>query len=85
MPAKNTEINFERSIKELESIVENMESGDLSLESAMTQFEKGVVLTRQCQQALQAAEQKVKILLEKNKDLVLEDFDDDVCCDDDEE
>ena len=75
MPAKKKEsFNFEASLSELEEIVDHIESGELSLEEAMLQFEKGVVLTRQCQQALQAAEQKVKILLEKHGDLSLEDF-----------
>jgi exodeoxyribonuclease VII small subunit len=79
MPAKKPtgkkeSFNFEASMTELEDIVDQIESGELSLEEAMLQFEKGVVLTRQCQQALQAAEQKVKILLEKQGDLSLEDF-----------
>jgi len=73
-PKKKESFNFEASMSELEDIVDQIESGELSLEEAMLQFEKGVVLTRQCQQALQVAEQKVKILLEKQGDLSLEDF-----------
>ena len=73
-PKKKESFNFEASMSELEAIVDQIESGELSLEEAMLQFEKGVLLTRQCQQALQAAEQKVKILLEKQGDLSLEDF-----------
>ena len=52
----------EQSLKDLETIVEQMEKGDLSLEEALASFERGVALTRACQQALAEAEQKVKIL-----------------------
>ena len=51
-----------------------MEAGDLTLEAAMAQFEKGVKLTRECHKALQDAEQKVKILLEQQGDFELTDF-----------
>jgi len=59
-------LNFEQSLKELETLVEKMEQGDLSLEDALKHFERGVELTRACQQALKEAEQKVEILLKKN-------------------
>ena len=67
-------INFEASLQELETIVERMEHGELSLEDALKQFEKGIKLTKQCQQALEKAEQKVKILIEKNNSLELENY-----------
>jgi exodeoxyribonuclease VII small subunit len=67
-------INFEASLQELETIVERMEHGELSLEDALKQFEKGIKLTQQCQQALEKAEQKVKILIEKNNSLELENY-----------
>jgi exodeoxyribonuclease VII small subunit len=54
---------LEKSLAELEALVEQLEGGELSLEQALKEFERGVKLTRQCQQALQAAEQKVEILL----------------------
>ncbi|RFA38861.1 exodeoxyribonuclease VII small subunit [Alkalilimnicola ehrlichii] len=57
--------NFERSLQELETLVSKMEQGELSLEESLKAFERGVELTRSCQQALQAAEQKVEILLKK--------------------
>jgi Exodeoxyribonuclease VII small subunit (EC 3.1.11.6) len=47
---------------ELEGIVKTMESGDLSLEDSLKYFEQGVQLTRQCQSALSAAEQKISLL-----------------------
>ena len=56
MPAKkSTQPNFEKSLGELEKLVEKMEQGDLSLEASLEHFEKGVQLSRSCQQALRAA------------------------------
>ena len=63
---KNNKINFEKTFLELEELVNQMEKGDLSLEESLKCFERGMNLTKDCQQALQQAEQKVKILLEKN-------------------
>jgi exodeoxyribonuclease VII small subunit len=57
---------FEQSLQELEALVEKMEKGDLSLEESLQHFERGVQLTRTCQQALKEAEQKVETLLKKN-------------------
>jgi exodeoxyribonuclease VII small subunit len=57
---------FEQSLKELETLVEKMEQGDLSLEESLQHFERGVQLTRACQQALKDAEQKVETLFKKN-------------------
>jgi exodeoxyribonuclease VII small subunit len=51
-----------------------MEQGDISLEESLKAFERGIKLTRTCQQALQEAEQKVQILLEKNGQQTLEPF-----------
>ena len=58
--------DFEKSLKELESLVEKMEQGDLSLEDSLSHFERGVQLSRACQQALKTAEQKVTILMQKD-------------------
>jgi exodeoxyribonuclease VII small subunit len=58
-------INFEKAMAELETLVTNMEKGEQSLEASLKDFERGVELTRQCQQALKAAEQKVQILSKK--------------------
>ncbi len=67
-PAPNPEDapDFEQALKELEAIVERMERGDATLEESLRQFERGIALTRACQQALKAAEQKVDILIEEN-------------------
>jgi len=74
-PAKKSSFHFEKSLAELEKLVQQMEQGELSLEDSLKHFEKGVQLTRSCQQALQEAEQKVAILLEKNDQTSLEKFD----------
>lgn len=57
---------FEKALQELETLVERMEQGELSLEESLAHFEKGVQLSRTCQQALRDAEQKVEILMQKN-------------------
>ena len=69
--------DFETALAELEALVEKMEQGDLSLDESLQQFERGVQLTRSCQKALQEAEQKVQVLLEKDGQSSLEPFDSD--------
>ena len=66
--------NLEKALTELEELVEELESGDLPLEKAMKKFEDGIKLTRGCQAALKAAEQKVEILLQSAGGEELEDF-----------
>lgn len=63
---KRNEPDFEAAIKELESLVERMEQGEQTLEQSLRDFERGVELTRTCQTALKAAEQKVQQLLTHN-------------------
>ena len=58
--------DFERSLAELEAIVDKLEAGDLSLDESLRQFERGVQLTRACQTALKQAEHKVEILMRKS-------------------
>jgi exodeoxyribonuclease VII small subunit len=74
VPKKSNSINFEKTLAELEQLVEKMEEGDLSLEESLKYFERGILLTKTCQQALSEAEQKVSILLEKNGKADLESF-----------
>lgn len=66
--------SFEDALKELESLVDLMESGDMTLEDSLKSFERGVALTRTCQQALVAAEQKVEILTANTVDSATEAF-----------
>ncbi|QDD90035.1 exodeoxyribonuclease VII small subunit [Pseudomonas oryzihabitans] len=61
--------DFEQSLAELQTLVERLESGELSLEDSLGAFEQGIRLTRECQGALAQAEQKVQILLEKDGEL----------------
>ena len=74
MPKKADSIDFEKSLVELEQLVEKMEGGDLSLEESLKCFERGIELTKTCQRALSDAEQKVKILLKKNGKAELQTF-----------
>ena len=66
--------DLEKSLANLEQLVEELESGDLPLETAMKKFEEGIKLTRGCQTALKEAEQKVQILLKSAGGEDLEDF-----------
>ncbi|WP_295801069.1 exodeoxyribonuclease VII small subunit [uncultured Microbulbifer sp.] len=66
MAAKKKAATFESALEELEELVERLESGDLPLDEALADFERGVKLTRECQKKLASAEQKVKILMEEN-------------------
>ncbi len=68
-------VNLEKSLADLETLVEELESGDLPLEKAMKKFEEGIKLTRGCQAALKEAEQKVEILLKSAGGEALEAFD----------
>ncbi|MCK0165554.1 exodeoxyribonuclease VII small subunit [Marinobacter sp. S6332] len=58
--------DFEKSLDELETLVRNLEQGELSLEQSLTAFERGVKLTRTCQQALKSAEQRVEQLVQND-------------------
>lgn len=75
MPKKKTDMDFDATLKELESLVERLEAGDISLEDSLKDFERGIELTRACQKALKEAEQKVRILTKKNGQPELESFD----------
>jgi exodeoxyribonuclease VII small subunit len=58
--------DFEKALAELEALVERMEQGDATLEESLQYFERGIALTRTCQEALKGAEQKVQMLIEKD-------------------
>ena len=60
---------LEKSLEELEALVERLESGELSLQQSLKEFERGIKLTRMCQTALKEAEQKVEILLKNTEDV----------------
>ena len=69
MPKKSTLPDFEAALSELEKLVEKMESGEQSLEEALAAFQRGIALTRTCQQGLKEAEQRVEKLLVQNGDV----------------
>ncbi len=71
-------VDFEAALAELETLVTQMEAGEMTLEASLSAFERGVKLTRHCQAALKNAELKVKVLTDENtlEDLDIEDLDD---------
>jgi exodeoxyribonuclease VII small subunit len=68
------QVPFEATLTQLEALVGRMESGELPLDEALRTFEQGVRLTRECQAALNSAQQKVQQLLQRGEDFVTEDF-----------
>jgi exodeoxyribonuclease VII small subunit len=74
MPAKKKPLDLEASLSELESIVTQMETGELTLEQSLSAFEQGIKLTRDCQSRLQQAEQHVQMLIEQNGEPALAEF-----------
>jgi exodeoxyribonuclease VII small subunit len=65
---------FEATLAQLEELVARLESGELPLDEALRTFEQGVRMTRECQTALTAAQQKVQQLLQRGDHIVVEDF-----------
>ena len=65
---KQQDFNFEEKLGELEKLVSRMEEGELGLEDSLQAFEHGVNLVKECQQALEQAEQKVKVLVSSDGD-----------------
>lgn len=65
---------YEEAISELDSIVNHLEQGDLPLEDALKQFERGIALARSNSQKLQSAQQQVKILMQQDPDAPLQEF-----------
>ena len=63
-PSKKSSKSIESRLSELETILEELESGDLELDQALKKFEQGVKLSRECQKTLEDAELKIKILMD---------------------
>ncbi len=61
-------MTFEESLKELEETVRRLESGDTTLEEAMSLFEKGVALTKECRKKLDEAQLKVKLITKNGEE-----------------
>lgn len=71
-PRPPAALDFEAALAELQSIVEKMESGEQSLEEALASFQRGVELTRACQQGLKDAEQRVEKLVREGGELKIQ-------------
>lgn len=71
---KPENMSFEATVDELDTLVEQLENGDLALDDALKKFERGIALARAGQQKLTEAEQKVSILLAKDDDADLQNF-----------
>lgn len=78
MPQKATPkaIDFEKSLQQLETIVKKLEKGELSLEDSLKHFEQGIKISRECQQALRSAEQRIAVLSKEDSDWVEKNFED---------
>ncbi|MAG77731.1 MAG: exodeoxyribonuclease VII small subunit [Colwelliaceae bacterium] len=68
-------LSFEEALTELDTLVQQLEQGDLSLEDSMSTFERGLKLSQLSQQKLKDAEQKIQILMTQNGQQGLTDFD----------
>ena len=71
------EPDFEKTLVELEKLVENLEQGDLSLDESLSGFKKGIELTRHCQSVLDNAQQTVDQLLDNEDEESLKPFEPD--------
>jgi len=69
MARKKATPDFEQSLGELQTLVERLETGELTLEESLAAFEQGIRLTRECQSSLSQAEQKVRLLLERDGEI----------------
>lgn len=74
MLRKMEKLNFEESMQKLEKIASELEKGDLSLEESLTKFEEGMKLSKECNEIIENAEKKITILLQKEGELVEENF-----------
>ncbi|MBK6597974.1 MAG: exodeoxyribonuclease VII small subunit [Proteobacteria bacterium] len=74
MKRKTSAVDFEQSLTELEALVERLEHGDAPLEESLKTFERGIALTRDCQSALQTAQQRVELLVKRDGKVQLTEF-----------
>ncbi|WP_261922393.1 exodeoxyribonuclease VII small subunit [Shewanella sp. NFH-SH190041] len=74
MAKKPENLSFEESLSELEKIVAELERGEVSLDDALKQFERGIALVRSSQTKLEQAQQKVSILLQQDEQAALSSY-----------
>ncbi len=70
----NKEINFEDTMKKLENIANELEKGDLDLDTSVSKFEEGMKLSKKCNEILENAEKRISILIHNGEDIKEEDF-----------
>lgn len=68
------ELSFEEKLKQLETVVQELETGKLNLEESVKKFELGIKLSKECNQMLQDAEKKINILIKNENGLTEENF-----------
>lgn len=71
---KKEDINFEDAMAELEKISKELENNDLDLESAVSKFEKGMEISKRCNEILQNAEKRISILINEDGNIQEENF-----------
>lgn len=74
MPAKKKEPSFEEALDQLETLVRNMEAGDIPLAALVEKFEEGSRLVKTCEERLKKAEMTIEKLRQKDEDAALEAF-----------
>jgi exodeoxyribonuclease VII small subunit len=77
--------SFEEQLTALESVVERLERGELTLDESVRLFEEGVKLSEACKKELETAEGKIQVLVERGRALVAVDLDVDEGAEEDEE
>ena len=68
------DINFEDNMKKLEEIANELEKGDLDLDTSVKKFEEGMKISKDCSKLLEDAEKRITIILEKNGEIKEENF-----------
>ena len=72
--AKRENLNFEESMQKLETIANELEKGNLSLDESVNKFEEGMKLSKKCNDFLESAEKKITILINNGSEMAEEDF-----------
>lgn len=71
---EESKTTFEESMKNLETIVTELEKGDLSLDDSVEKFEEGIKISKECNKILESAEKKISILLQNDGEITEENF-----------
>ena len=71
---KQQEINFEEAMKQLENIAKELENNELDLDTAVSKFEQGMKISKQCNDILESAEKRISILINNNGEIKEENF-----------